>query len=99
MDRIPPARFSFKFLSWLIVALILIGFGIGFMRNTQLGLEMVIEWIVINGSLSALGALIAGGHPLTVATAFVAAPITSLNPTVVRVWSPGLRKCTCVSLA
>lgn len=82
LDRIPPARFSFKFLSWFIVALILIGFGIGFMRNTQLGLEMVIEWIVINGSLSALGALIAGGHPLTVATAFVAAPITSLNPTV-----------------
>ena len=37
---------------------------------------------MINGSLSALGALIAAAHPLTVITAFLAAPITSLNPTI-----------------
>ena len=36
----------------------------------------------INGSLSALGALLAAAHPLTVLTAFVAAPLTSLNPTI-----------------
>ena len=37
---------------------------------------------MINGGLSALGALLAAAHPLTVITAFVAAPITSLNPTI-----------------
>ncbi|MES9843816.1 MAG: conjugal transfer protein TraB, partial [Candidatus Sedimenticola sp. 6PFRAG5] len=40
------------------------------------------DWVLINGSLSALGALVAAAHPLTVITAFVAAPITSLNPTI-----------------
>jgi pheromone shutdown protein TraB len=38
--------------------------------------------VVINGGLSALGALLAAAHPLTIATAFLAAPLTSLNPTI-----------------
>jgi len=38
--------------------------------------------VLANGLLAALGALIALGHPLSIATAFVAAPITSLNPTI-----------------
>ena len=37
---------------------------------------------VINGALSALGALLANAHPVTIITAFIAAPLTSLNPTV-----------------
>jgi pheromone shutdown protein TraB len=32
--------------------------------------------------LSSLGVLIAGGHPITIASAFLAAPLTSLNPTI-----------------
>ncbi|RME33381.1 MAG: TraB family protein, partial [Deltaproteobacteria bacterium] len=39
-------------------------------------------WVLANGLLSALGAVIAFGHPATVLSAFVAAPITSLNPTI-----------------
>jgi Uncharacterized homolog of PrgY (pheromone shutdown protein) len=42
----------------------------------------VIEWVVINGGLSALGALLANAHPITILTAFLAAPLTSLNPSV-----------------
>ena len=37
---------------------------------------------VINGGLSAIGAALALAHPLSVVTAFFAAPITSLNPTI-----------------
>ena len=37
---------------------------------------------MINGTLAALGALLARGHPLTIVSAFVAAPLTSLNPTI-----------------
>ena len=44
--------------------------------------EAALAWVLANGVLSALGALIALGHPLTILTAFIAAPITSLNPTV-----------------
>jgi pheromone shutdown-related protein TraB len=78
-----PAKSRFwKIFPWLIVLLILTGFFIGFQRSPELGWQLVIEWIVINGGLSALGAIIATGHPLTVLTAFLAAPLTSLNPTV-----------------
>ncbi|MFK7159466.1 TraB/GumN family protein [Marinospirillum sp. MEB164] len=71
-----------KMLPWVIAALVLLGFGLGFSRNTELGWQLITDWVLINGGLSALGVLIAGGHPLTVLTAFLAAPLTSLNPTV-----------------
>jgi pheromone shutdown protein TraB len=45
-------------------------------------MELVMDWVIINGGLSALGALLATGHPMTILTAFVAAPLTSLNPAV-----------------
>ena len=82
LDSVPPPGFSLKLFSWIVVGLIITGFIIGFSRSTDLGLQRIFEWVVINGSLSALGALLAGGHILTVVTAFVAAPLTSLNPTI-----------------
>lgn len=82
LDRIPsPARWP-KLIPWVIVALVITGFAIGFSRSPELGWDLVTDWVVINGSLAALGALIAGAHILTIIGAFVAAPITSLNPTV-----------------
>jgi pheromone shutdown-related protein TraB len=82
LDALPkPSRWP-KLIPWAIVALVLVGFVLGFQRNPDLGWQMVSDWVLINGGLSALGALIAVAHPLTVLTAFVAAPITSLNPTV-----------------
>lgn len=82
LRSLPSGNQWLKFIPWLIVALILSGFVIGFSRDTGLGAQMVVDWILINGGLSALGVLIAGGHPLTILTAFIAAPLTSLNPTI-----------------
>ena len=82
LDTTPPTRRWWRFVPWLIVALVLAGFAIGFTRSPDLGLRLVTEWIVINGGLAALGCAIAGGHPITVVTGFLAAPLTSLNPTV-----------------
>lgn len=82
LDAIPASSSWLKFLPWIIVVLILLGFMIGFDQSTEIGLAMVIDWVLINGGLSALGALIALAHPLTILTAFVAAPITSLNPMI-----------------
>jgi len=82
LDTIPPPSQWRKFIPWLIVALILTGFVIGFMHSPELGTAMVIDWILINGGLSALGAAIAFAHPLSILTAFLAAPWTSFNPTI-----------------
>ena len=82
LERLPvPSRWP-RVLPWVIVAVILAGFGIGFLRSPNLGWQLVLDWIVINGGLAALGALLAAAHPLTTLTAFLAAPLTSLNPAI-----------------
>ncbi|WP_455199215.1 hypothetical protein, partial [Kaarinaea lacus] len=58
------------------------GFTIGFSRSPELGWTLVADWVLINGGLAALGAIIALAHPLTIIGAFLAAPLTSLNPTI-----------------
>lgn len=82
LDHVAPSGRLWKLLPWLIVALVVAGFAMGFSRDTGLGWSLVLEWVLINSILSALGALIALGHPLTILAAFVAAPLTSLNPTI-----------------
>lgn len=82
LDAVPEGSKLPKFIPWIIAALIITGFAIGFSRNTELGWELVMYWVVINGGLASLGALLATAHPLTIIGAFIAAPITSLNPTI-----------------
>ena len=82
LDIIPKKKSWIKIVPWLIVALIIFGFYLGFQKGPDLGWSLIWQWVIINGSLSALGAAIAGAHLITIITAFIAAPITSLNPTI-----------------
>ncbi len=82
LEVVPVSRGWLKIVPWVIVGLILLGFALGFSHSSDLGWSLVAGWVLINGGLSALGAAIAGAHPLTVVGAFIAAPITSLNPMV-----------------
>jgi pheromone shutdown protein TraB len=52
-------------------------------------IQVLLAWFLINGICSAIGAAIALGHPLTILTAFLAAPFTSLNPTIGAGWVAG----------
>jgi pheromone shutdown protein TraB len=51
---------------------------------------MIKWWILANAILAGLGATIAMGHPLTVLSAIVTAPLTSLNPMIAAGWVAGL---------
>jgi len=82
LEILPAGSKISKYIPWVIVALILCGFAFGFSKSSDLGWSLVVNWVLINGGLSALGAAIAGAHILTVITAFIAAPLTSLNPTI-----------------
>jgi pheromone shutdown-related protein TraB len=82
LDQLPARSKWPRLIPWAIMVLILAGFAIGFSRSPELGWQLVFIWVAINGGLAALGALIARGHPLTVLSAVVAAPLTSLNPTI-----------------
>jgi pheromone shutdown-related protein TraB len=78
-----PAKSKWpRMIPWAIMLLILAGFALGFSRSPELGWQLVVLWVLINGGLAALGALIARAHPLTILSAVIAAPLTSLNPTI-----------------
>lgn len=82
LNQKPPTSKIWKAIPWLILIAVVSGFGIGFSRSPELGWSLVLTWVAINGGLSALGAACARAHPLTVITALLAAPLTSLNPTI-----------------
>ncbi|MBG9447115.1 TraB/GumN family protein [Cytobacillus firmus] len=86
----PPKSNVPKIIGWSIPVFILAIIAYTFFANPSAGLAQTISWIIWNGSLSALGTAIAMGHPLTILTAFVAAPITSLNPLLAAGWFAGL---------
>ena len=91
LETVPPPGKLGIWLKWGIPTLIvgLIGYGF-FAVDTDVSIEMIQRWFLINGSLSALGTALAFGHPITIVTAFVAAPFTSLNPAVAAGWVAGL---------
>ncbi len=82
LDLTPPPSRVLSALPWIFVSLIVLGFVLGFRQSPELGWALVATWVLANGTLSALGALVARGHPITVVSAFLAAPLTSLNPTI-----------------
>ena len=82
LSVLPPPNRWLKYVPWVIAALVVTGFYVGFSRSPELGWQLVTLWVLINGGMAALGALIARGHPVTILSAMVAAPLTSLNPAV-----------------
>jgi pheromone shutdown-related protein TraB len=88
---VPPPSAWTKVFKWGIPALIIGIFVYGFFfGDPGESRDSLLLWILINGGLSAAGAALALGHPLTVASAFVAAPLTSLNPLIAAGWIAGL---------
>jgi pheromone shutdown-related protein TraB len=82
LEAMPPKSRWPRVIPWAIMVLVITGFLIGFSRSPELGWQLVFIWVAINGGLAALGALLARAHPLTVLSAVIAAPLTSLNPTI-----------------
>ena len=91
LNQIPPKGKLFRLLKWgipaFIVALIILGF---FYAGTTTGTDMIKWWVLANAILAGLGAAIALGHPLTVLSAILASPLTSLNPMIAAGWVSGL---------
>lgn len=91
LDLLPPKSRWSKVWPWLIPVVVVALIAWGFVQGgAQRGVDSILIWIGVNGILSALGAALALAHPLTVLAAFVAAPITSLNPTIAAGWVAGL---------
>ena len=83
ISTFPPISASFKIIGWSI-PLLIIGslIAIGIMKGGEAAGANLLYWILANGIPSAIGAALAWGHPLTVVSAFGAAPVTSLTPVI-----------------
>ena len=76
-----PAKSGIPWFTLALVAFVLGGFAWGFWQGgADLGGELVLYWVLLTGGLGALGCAVAGGHPLSIAAAFVASPLTPLHP-------------------
>lgn len=91
LEVLPPPKKMFKIIGWgipvVIVGLVIAGFITSGRETSE---QMVIAWVLANGIAASIGTIIALAHPLTIVTAFVAAPLTSLNPTIAAGWVCGL---------
>ncbi|HRQ09862.1 MAG: TraB/GumN family protein [Trueperaceae bacterium] len=82
LEAVPPPSKVAKALPWVIVAIIVAGFVVGFSRSADVGLTLLTDWTLIHLVLSAVGATIALAHPLTILVAAAASPFTALNPLI-----------------
>jgi len=91
LEYVPKKRFSLlKTVGYAVpVVFVLIIVYLFLTGGWNKAADALIMWFLINGSLSAIGTIIARGHPLTILTAFVAAPLTSLNPAIAAGWVAG----------
>ena len=90
LTKIPPTSNYLKVLVWGIPLVIIAIIASTFTFSPPAGFDQITQWFLWNGSLSALGALMAMAHPLSILTAFVAAPFSSLNPLLAAGWFAGI---------
>jgi pheromone shutdown-related protein TraB len=83
ISTFPPVSSSIKALGWAI-PLLIIGslIAIGILKGSSAAGANLLYWILANGIPSAIGAMLAWAHPVTIASAFAAAPVTSLTPVI-----------------
>lgn len=100
IEVVPKKKFPLsKILGWGLPLIILAVFAWLGWEGFQSGnfdkiLDAAVYWILITGLCAAIGAAIARGHILSVLTAFVAAPITTLHPALAAGWFAGLVEAT-----
>jgi pheromone shutdown protein TraB len=83
INTIPPISKGWKIAGWSIPAAILLSLvAIGFRQGAGEAGANALYWILANGIPAAIGAAIALGHPATILSAFLGAPITSLTPVI-----------------
>ena len=91
LETLPPKKKGIGIIKWIIPLLIIALIGYGFYRGgSNTGVHMITWWIMANGILAGLGALLAMAHPLTILSSVLAAPLTSLNPMIAAGWVSGL---------
>ena len=80
LSTTPPKPRWPKWLAAGLVLLVFAAIAYAFHRNAALGTQALLAWVLFTGGFAALGAVAAGGHPLSILAAFIAAPIKPFRP-------------------
>ncbi len=91
LNVIPSKKSVLSYVKYLVplifVGIVVTGFA---SKGLDVTVNILVYWILINGVLSALGALFARAHWKSIIVAFLAAPLTSLHPALAAGWFAGL---------
>jgi pheromone shutdown-related protein TraB len=90
LETIPPKSNVGKVMGWMIPIMLIAIIVATFIANPGSGWEQAKSWILWTGLLAAVGTFIAGGHVLSILTAFVVAPVTTLHPLLAAGWFSGI---------
>jgi len=83
LSIIPPPSTFWRVAKWLVPMIILSAFYYGYQKHEFDGLVAMLKaWILPNAIGAGLFVALARGRMLSVLTAIIASPITSLNPTI-----------------
>jgi pheromone shutdown-related protein TraB len=95
LEQIPKKRFNLVKVVEIAIPVIFFGVIGWIIYSTGMNpwnkiKDIFLIWFLVHGILSGVGVAIARGHPLSILTAFVAAPFTSLEPFFAPGWFAGL---------
>ncbi|MEG0495222.1 MAG: TraB family protein, partial [Eubacterium sp.] len=90
LNAVPPKSKMGKIVGWSIPILLIALVALTFTVNPGSGFEQTRNWLIWTTTLAGFGALLAGGHILTILTAIVAAPISALSPVLAAGWFSGI---------
>lgn len=91
LEELPPPSKWGAFWKWGLPGFFVVLLVVGFFRGgADASVDALSIWVLVTGIGAALGSLAAFGHPLTVLSSFLAAPITTLHPLIAAGWVAGL---------
>ncbi len=83
IESIPDAFPVARVIGWTVPAIIIGSLAlIAMTKGADVARENLVFWILVNGVPAGIGAILALAHPLTIVSAFLAAPLTSLTPVI-----------------
>ena len=82
ISEIPKKKKTGSWIALGLLILFIILVGVTFSANPTIGASNIGYWLILTCSLGGLGALLAGGHPLTILAAIIGSPIGAALPFV-----------------
>jgi pheromone shutdown-related protein TraB len=90
LETVPEKKSVMKYVNYALPVSLLLVIALGFfMQGGGFIWSSAVKWVFTTSILAALGAALALGHPYSVITAFLVAPITTIHPLLAAGWFSG----------